>query len=32
MIAAYGCIKLSLILFYRRLFVVIKRSAFEIGC
>jgi hypothetical protein len=32
MIAAYGCIKLSLILFYRRLFVVIKRSAFEIVC
>ncbi|KAL4999597.1 hypothetical protein BDV10DRAFT_184229 [Aspergillus recurvatus] len=32
MIAAYGCIKLSLIFFYRRLLTVIKWSAFDIVC
>ncbi|KAL4912936.1 hypothetical protein BDW62DRAFT_214615 [Aspergillus aurantiobrunneus] len=32
MIVAYGCIKVSLILFYRRLFVVTRWSPFDITC
>lgn len=32
MIVAYGCIKLSLVLFYRRIFAVARWSIFDIAC